>query len=132
MTQPTGANRSPSDMAKGQVGYCGTDALSITVLWLNHAEIEVSLLSRQCLGKRTIGEVATVQNEVRAWGRRLNRNETTIEWSFTRKLARRKLYYSLTRTRYSEKQNILKNHETGKPIGRTNARGISNHENYFS
>jgi transposase len=68
--------------------------------WLNQAEIEVSLLSRQCLGKRRMGDLATLQHQVRAWNRRLNRDGNTIEWNFTRKLARRKLYYSITRTRY--------------------------------
>jgi hypothetical protein len=58
--------------------------------WLNQAEIEVSLLSRQCLGLR---------GEVHAWGGRVNRDHTTIEWNFTRKQARRKLHYSITKTR---------------------------------
>jgi transposase len=68
--------------------------------WLNQAEIEVSLLSRQCLGKRRIDDRATLQHEVQAWKRRLNHDGTTIEWNFTRKHARRKLHYSITRTRY--------------------------------
>jgi transposase len=68
--------------------------------WLNQAEIEVSLLSRQCLGKRRIDDLATLQHEVQAWKRRLNHDGTTIEWNFTRKHARRKLHYSITRTRY--------------------------------
>ena len=68
--------------------------------WLNQAEIEISLLSRQCLGKRRIGNLTALQHEVRAWKRLLNRNRTTIEWNFTRKQARRKLHYSFTRTRY--------------------------------
>jgi len=69
--------------------------------WLNQAEIEVSLLSRQCPGKRRIGDLNTLQHEVRAWNRRLNRHATTSEWNFTRKQARRKLHYSTTRTQYS-------------------------------
>ena len=68
--------------------------------WLNQAEIEVSLLSRQCLGRRRIPNIASLGGEVLAWGRRLNRNHTTIEWNFTRKQARRKLHYSITKTRY--------------------------------
>jgi len=68
--------------------------------WLNQAEIEVSLLSRQCLGRRRLGDLATLCHEVSAWNRRLNRDRTTIEWNFTRKQARRKLHYSITRTRY--------------------------------
>jgi transposase len=68
--------------------------------WLNQAEIEVSLLSRQCLGRRRIPNIASLGGEVLAWGRRLNRNHTTIEWNFTRKQVRRKLHYSITKTRY--------------------------------
>ncbi len=68
--------------------------------WLNQAEIEVSLLSRQCLGQRRIQDLAALRGEVRAWGRRINRDRTTIEWNFTRKQARRKLRYSTTRARY--------------------------------
>jgi transposase len=68
--------------------------------WLNQAEIEVSLLSRQCLGKRRIGDLTTLQHEVQAWNGRLNRDGTTIEWNFSRKHTRRKLHYSITRTRH--------------------------------
>jgi len=68
--------------------------------WLNQAEIEVSLLSRLCLGKRRIPDLAILRNEVRACGLRLNHARTTIEWNFTRKHARRKLHYSFTKTRY--------------------------------
>lgn len=64
------------------------------------AEIEVILLRRQCLGKRRIGDLTTLQHEVRAWNRRLNCDGTTIEWNFTRKQAQRKLHYSIIRTRH--------------------------------
>jgi transposase len=67
--------------------------------WLNQAEIEVSLLSRQCLGQRRIGDLPALSGEVYAWERRINRDRTTIDWKFTRKQARRKLHYSITRTR---------------------------------
>ena len=68
--------------------------------WLNQAEIEVSLLSRQCLGQRRIGDLSALRREVHAWERRINRDRTTIDWKFTRKQARRKLHYSITRARY--------------------------------
>src|ERR1700677_4899450 len=45
--------------------------------WLNRAEIEVSLLSRQCLGQRRIGDLPTLRGEVHAWGRRKKRNQRT-------------------------------------------------------
>ena len=68
--------------------------------WLNQDEIEVSLLSRQCLGQRRIGDLPALGGEVHAWERRINRDRTTIDWKFTRKQARRKLHYSITRARY--------------------------------
>jgi transposase len=68
--------------------------------WLNQAEMEVSLFSRQCLGRRRLGDILTLRREAQAWGRRTNRNRTTIDWTFTRKRARRKLHYTITRSRY--------------------------------
>jgi hypothetical protein len=68
--------------------------------WLNRAEIEVSLLSQQCLGRRRIADLPALCGEIHAWERRINRNRSTIEWNFTRKLARRKLHYSISKTRY--------------------------------
>ncbi len=40
--------------------------------WLNQAEMEVSLFSRQCLGKRRIGNIAALRKQARAWNRRVN------------------------------------------------------------
>jgi transposase len=68
--------------------------------WLNQAEIEVSLLSRQCLGQRRIANLPALYGEVHAWEHRINRDRTAIDWKFTRKQPRRKLHYSITRTRY--------------------------------
>jgi transposase len=68
--------------------------------WLNQAEIEISLLSRQCLGRRRIGDRASLQKETRAWNRRMNRDRVTIQWSFTRTQARKKFGYKITRSRY--------------------------------
>src|SRR6516162_2867143 len=61
--------------------------------WLNQAEIEISLFARQCLGKRRIPNLSTLQRETRAWNRRMNRNRVTINWQFDRKAARRKFGY---------------------------------------
>jgi transposase len=46
--------------------------------WLNQAEIEISLLSRQCLGKRRIPSLGDLRREVRAWNRKMNRDRTPI------------------------------------------------------
>jgi hypothetical protein len=68
--------------------------------WLNQAEIAISLFSRQCLGKRRIGDRASLRKQTRAWNRRMNRDRVTIQWSFTRKQARKKFGYKNTRSRY--------------------------------
>jgi len=61
--------------------------------WLNQAEIEIGLFSRQCLGNRRIPNLKTLRRETRAWNRRMNRNRVTINWNFDRKAARRKFGY---------------------------------------
>lgn len=68
--------------------------------WLNQAEIEISLFSRQCLGKRRIGDIAILRRQAKAWNRRTNHDKTRIKWKFTRKLARIKLNYLFTRSLY--------------------------------
>src|SRR5215470_2543328 len=61
--------------------------------WLNQAEIEISMFARQCLGKRRIPDLKTLQRETRAWNRRMNRDKVRINWQFDRKTARRKFGY---------------------------------------
>jgi len=61
--------------------------------WLDQAEIELSLYSRQCLGTRRIPDLKTLQRETRSWKRRVNRAQVTINWKFDRKAARKKFGY---------------------------------------
>jgi len=61
--------------------------------WLNQAEIELSLISRQCLGTRRIPSLALLKSELRSWNVRANRNRTRINWKLTRKAARKTLRY---------------------------------------
>ena len=68
--------------------------------WLNQAEIEIGLFSRQCLGKRRIGDIFTLRRQAKASNRSANRHKITIKWKFTRKLARLKLNYSFKRSQY--------------------------------
>ena len=68
--------------------------------WLNQAEIEIGLFSRQCLGKRPIGNLTDLTTETRAWNQRINSAKTTIDWKFTRKKARLKLKYNIMRSYY--------------------------------
>jgi transposase len=61
--------------------------------WLNQAEIELSLYSRQCLGSRRIADLETLWRETAAWRRQVNRQRTKINWRFTRSKARRVFRY---------------------------------------
>jgi hypothetical protein len=61
--------------------------------WLNQAEIEIGMFSRQCLGKRRIPSLKLLRAEAKAWNRRVNRDRIKIAWTFDRKAARRKFHY---------------------------------------
>src|SRR5215475_4353919 len=61
--------------------------------WLNQAEIEIGIFTRQCLGKRRIADLKTLRSEARAWNRRMNHDRVKITWKFDRKTARRKFGY---------------------------------------
>ncbi len=58
--------------------------------WLNMAEIELSVLARQCLARR-IPDQETLKREVAAWAARRNAQRQTIDWQFTTADARIKL-----------------------------------------
>lgn len=58
--------------------------------WLNMAEIELSVLSRQCLDRR-IPDLAALKTEVAAWETRRNDTANKIDWQFTTQDARIKL-----------------------------------------
>lgn len=60
--------------------------------WLNMAEIEISVLDRQCLDRR-LPEIAVVRSEVSAWENRRNQQRATVDWQFTSAKARSKLEY---------------------------------------
>jgi DDE superfamily endonuclease len=61
--------------------------------WLNQAEIEIGIFSRQCLGNRRIPDLKTLRQEAKAWNPRMNRDRVKIAWKFDRKAARRKFGY---------------------------------------
>ena len=56
--------------------------------WLNMAEIELSALDKQCLARR-LATIEQVQSEVSHCSRDRNRKKTTINWTFSRKDAKR-------------------------------------------
>lgn len=58
--------------------------------WLNPAEIELSVLSGQCLDRR-IPDLKTLPQETNAWEERRNQEHVTIQWRFTTQDARTKL-----------------------------------------
>jgi hypothetical protein len=58
--------------------------------WLNMAEIELSVLARQCLDQR-IPDQETLAEEVSAWEAERNAAESSIDWRFTSADARIKL-----------------------------------------
>lgn len=65
--------------------------------WLNIAEIELSVLKRQCLNRR-ISEIEVMQKEVNEWEEMRNNQIKKIDWQFTAEDARvklRKLYPKL-------------------------------------
>jgi DDE superfamily endonuclease len=70
--------------------------------WLNQAEIELSLMSRQCLGTRRIPTLDLLQSEVRSWNTKANRDQTRIQWRFTRKAARIKFGYKRNTSKRSQ------------------------------
>lgn len=66
--------------------------------WLNMAEIEISVLVRQCLGGRRVPDAETLRREARAWYEARNQQQASVDWRFTTADARtklRKLYPSI-------------------------------------
>jgi hypothetical protein len=58
--------------------------------WLNMAEIELSVLSRQCLNRR-IPDQPTLNHHTTAWESQRNAAASTVDWRFTTADARIKL-----------------------------------------
>ena len=58
--------------------------------WLNMAEIELSILSRQCMDRR-IPDQETLKKEILAWQEKRNAIARPMEWRFTTEDARIKL-----------------------------------------
>ena len=58
--------------------------------WLNMAEIELNVLTGQCLDRR-IDDIEVIRKEVRAWQETRNNRDAKVNWQFTTKDARIKL-----------------------------------------
>lgn len=61
--------------------------------WLNVAEIELSILTRQCLDRR-MPDIETLRREAKSWQSHRNANQKSINWQFTTDDARIKLKIS--------------------------------------
>jgi hypothetical protein len=59
--------------------------------WLNMAELELSVLARQCLAQR-VPDVPTLRTLLAAYETRRNKEKATITWQFTNEKARVKLH----------------------------------------
>ena len=59
--------------------------------WLNMAEIELSVLARQCLDRR-IASSAELRQETEAWELERNEQQVEVKWQFTTAEARTKLH----------------------------------------
>ena len=60
--------------------------------WLNMAECELSVLTRQCLARR-IPERETVAQEAATWAARRNTSQIGVDWQFHTADARIRLKY---------------------------------------
>ena len=58
--------------------------------WLNMAEIELSVFTRQCLDRR-IPDLGTLRSEAAVWYRSRNASSKRVDWQFTTETARVKL-----------------------------------------
>jgi len=50
--------------------------------WLNVAEIELSVLTRQCLDRR-IPDIESLRQETQAWYQQRNKVQKGVDWRFT-------------------------------------------------
>jgi DDE superfamily endonuclease len=58
--------------------------------WLNIAEIELRVLSKQCLDRR-IADLEILRQETKAWEHERNAKQTDVDWQFTTEEARIRL-----------------------------------------
>ena len=61
--------------------------------WLNMAEIAIGMYSRQCLGRTRIPDIKTLKRKTEHWENYMNKKGPTINWTFTKEIAREKMSY---------------------------------------
>lgn len=59
--------------------------------WLNIAENELSSMTRQCLGRRRIGDIETLRKETQSWSKAVNGQQKGVDWQMKIEDARYKL-----------------------------------------
>jgi hypothetical protein len=75
--------------------------------WFNMAELELRILSRQCLSRR-IPTIEQMSDEVEAWVTQRNQAQSTVHWQFTTTDARIKLQYLYQKFYTSGSTNLNK------------------------
>src|SRR5215469_16477122 len=73
--------------------------------WLNPAELEASLWSRQCLGRQRVASLAELRERTSAWNRWVNRVKLKIDWRFSTADARRVFHYQRIATHESKRSS---------------------------
>ena len=66
--------------------------------WLNPAEIEASLWSRECHGRDRVDTFEALRDRTRAWNARTDRARRKIIWRFSTAKTRRVFRYKRRRT----------------------------------
>ena len=59
--------------------------------WLNIAENELSSMTRQSIGRRRIGDLKTLQEQIRVWSNDVNTTQRGVDWQMKIDDARCKL-----------------------------------------
>jgi len=70
--------------------------------WLNPAELEASLWSRQCLGRQRVATLTELRCRTSAWNRWANHTKIKIDWRFSTADARRVFHYQPIATHESK------------------------------
>lgn len=58
--------------------------------WLDMAEIEISVIKSQVIGKKRIATEQELKKNVKAWSKRANKAQSKIIWTFTKRKAKNK------------------------------------------
>ena len=80
----------PPDQARGLARRVDIHYTPKHASWLNMAESELSVFTRQCLCERT-PDIETLQATASAWERERNAQHKCIDWTFTTEDARQRL-----------------------------------------